>query len=99
MAKKKRRGKRRVGKVGVRRGEKVPHRKDTAGKKPRLRVATKGSGVLKKIGSLVVPKTANIWDVQQTLRRQKFFARVVGPNVIATNAPVAGTPLANRPQR
>jgi hypothetical protein len=99
MAKKKRRGKRRVGKVGVRRGEKVPHRKDRVGGKARMSIATKGQGVLTKISSLVVPKDRNIWDVQNTLRRQKYFARVVGPNVIATNAPVAGTPLANRPQR
>lgn len=97
-ARKKRRraGKKRrrnVGKTGVRRGEKVPHRRDRVGGKKRMRIAVRGDGAPVRVHSLVVPAGSSIWDIQNTLRRQKYFARAVGPNVVATNAPVAGAPI------
>lgn len=84
MAKKKRRASKRgryskkIGRRGVRRGEKVPKAASRAGAKAKKL----------KVHSYIVPKNQDVWNVQTALRRDKYFARVVGPNRVATNAPI-----------
>lgn len=42
-----------------------------------------------KVGILHIKSGADVWDVQNALRKDKYFARAVGPTKIATNAPIA----------
>ena len=89
MAKKKRNKRRRVGRVGVGKGEHVPKRRGKIGANRRIRSAAGIPNDLKiPIGTFQVPVGQSVWDVQDALRRQKFFARAVGPSQVATNAPI-----------
>lgn len=62
-----------------------------AKKKTKRRSRKKVGSKVKKLGkvrAMQVGAKANIWSVQNALRKDGYFARAVGPNKIATNAPV-----------
>lgn len=42
-----------------------------------------------KVKLLTVKSGVDVWKVQNALRKDKYFARAVGPNKVATNAPIS----------
>lgn len=42
----------------------------------------------KKARVLIVNPAQDVWDVQNALRKDKFFARAIAPHKVLTNAPI-----------
>jgi len=42
----------------------------------------------KKARVLLVNNADDVWDVQNALRKDKFFARAIAPHKVLTNAPI-----------
>lgn len=41
-----------------------------------------------KVHAIKVRGTQTVWELQNALRKDKYFARAVGPKTVVTNAPI-----------
>jgi hypothetical protein len=68
-------------------------RKPRKGKRSKLpkgfpRKAGTKAKAKEKVRTLTVKKGVDVWQLQNALRKDKYFARAVGPSKVATNAPI-----------
>ena len=79
---KKRRTKKKAGRAGKKAGR-AQFKKLGAPKR-----AGKRSKDTVKVHAIKPRGNQDVWQLQNALRKDKYFARVVGPNKVVTNAPI-----------